>query len=198
MTKLIAITGGIGAGKSTFSKEVLKRNLSLLDSDEQVAKIYKKPSKDFLKVLKETKLISSRNQKKINKKHIANTVFSNNKTKKKLEKYIFKILRLQRKDFIRKQKKLKKKIIFFDIPLLFENKLNNEFDFIISIVSLKKQRYSRVKKNKKMSKSLFNKIIKSQTTDKERKKKSDVVLKNNGKIDDYKKNINRLLDKIIL
>ena len=43
MTALIAITGGIGAGKSTFSNEVKKRKLKILDSDMQVDKLYKKP-----------------------------------------------------------------------------------------------------------------------------------------------------------
>ena len=36
MTVFIAITGGIGAGKSTFSNEVKKRKLNILDSDKQV------------------------------------------------------------------------------------------------------------------------------------------------------------------
>ena len=52
MTTLIAITGGIGSGKSTFSKEVVKRGFKLIDSDKQVDKIYKKPSKEFLRFLK--------------------------------------------------------------------------------------------------------------------------------------------------
>ena len=42
MTFLIAITGGIGAGKSTFSNEVKKRKLKILDSDMQVDTLYKK------------------------------------------------------------------------------------------------------------------------------------------------------------
>ena len=45
MTIMVGITGGIGSGKSTFSKQILKRKLLLLDSDEQVSKLYKKPKK---------------------------------------------------------------------------------------------------------------------------------------------------------
>ena len=48
MTLTVAITGGIGAGKSTFSNEVLKKKLKLFDSDKQVHKIYKTPKKNFL------------------------------------------------------------------------------------------------------------------------------------------------------
>ena len=49
MTRIIGITGGIGSGKSTFSKQVKKRGLRLLDSDEQVSLIYKKPNKRRIK-----------------------------------------------------------------------------------------------------------------------------------------------------
>ena len=42
MTLIVAITGGIGSGKSTFSKEIKKRRLKLLDSDKEVSLIYKK------------------------------------------------------------------------------------------------------------------------------------------------------------
>ncbi len=198
MTKLVAITGGIGSGKSTFSKEVTKRRINLLDSDEQVANIYKKPNKSFLSFLKQIELQKSIYNKKINKKIISEIIFSNTKIRKRLEKYIFNMVRSQRKTFIKKNIKMNKKIIFFDIPLLFENKLDKQFDLVISIISTKKERYKRLKKHKKISKILFNKIIKAQTTDVVRIEKSDIVIKNNGNIDDYKKNINKILDKIIL
>ena len=51
MTLIVAITGGIGSGKSTFSKEIKKRRLKLLDSDKEVSLIYKNPNKDFLNYL---------------------------------------------------------------------------------------------------------------------------------------------------
>ena len=77
MTLLVAITGGIGSGKSTFSKEVLKRKLKLLDSDKQVNLIYSKPSKDFKNYLKKIGLGSALLKNKINKKTISEVIFFN-------------------------------------------------------------------------------------------------------------------------
>ena len=42
MTKTIAITGGIGSGKSTFCSKLKEKGFKIHSSDEQVAKIYKK------------------------------------------------------------------------------------------------------------------------------------------------------------
>ena len=193
MTTVVAITGGIGSGKSTFSNEVKKRGFKLIDSDQQVATIYKKPTKNFLKFLMKIGLGDSVKNNKINKKKILNKIFINKSIKLSLEKYLFKIVRKERDTFIKKEKRLKTKIVFVDIPLLFENHLSGDFDIIISIISSKKERYKRLKKTKKMNKNLFDKIIKSQTTDLERKNKSDIVLVNNKKIIEYLKKINKTI-----
>ncbi len=107
MTKLIAITGGIGSGKSTFSNEILKKGYKLLDSDKQVDLIYKKPTKKFLNFLKKIHLKKSIHRGKINKKYIAKVVFSNHNIRKRLEKYIFTLVRRDRDLFIKKEKKEK-------------------------------------------------------------------------------------------
>ena len=195
MTLLVAITGGIGSGKSTFSNQVIKRKLKLQDSDVEVAKLYEKPNKNFINHLVKIGLGSSIQNKKINKKVIAETIFSNKEIKTNLEKYIFQIIRKKRLQFIKKE--TKQKIIFFDIPLLFENNLGNNFDIIISILSNKKERLKRLKKSKKISKELFQKIVKLQTKDTVRKAGSDIVIHNNKTMINYLKNVNKVLDKII-
>ena len=197
MTLLIAITGGIGSGKSTFSNEVLKKNLTLLDSDKQVSKIYKKPSKSFLVYLKQIGLEKAISNKRINKTKIRDIIFNDHKIRKKLENYIFNLVRKERQNFIKKHKKIKTKIVFFDIPLLFENNLADNFDIIISIISSKKERLKRLKSSKKIPVGVFNKIIKSQTSDVVRKKNSDIVINNNSSMENFTKKINKTL-KVIL
>ena len=198
MTIIVGITGGIGSGKSTLSKEIRKKNFKLLDSDEIVANIYNKPTKSFIKYLKKIELGNSIKGKKINKKQISNVIFSNNNIKSKLEDYIFKIVRKKREIFIKNEKKRKTNIIFLDIPLLFENNLNKSFNIIISVISSKKERYKRLKISKNMSKEMFNKIIKSQTSDIVRKRKSDIIIINNSTMEFYIKKINNILEKIVL
>lgn len=197
MTTLIAITGGIGSGKSTLSEQIKKRGLSLLDSDAEVGKLYIKPNKKFLSYLKKIKLGGSIKKGKINKKFISEKIFSDKLIKEKLEKYIFKIVRDNRRDFIKKQKNKKTKFVFLDIPLLFENNLSKNFDIIICSISSRKARYKRLKKSKKMPIKTFKKIIKSQTTDVERKKKSDIVIYNEDSKKNYIKKVNKILDNIM-
>ena len=196
MTKTIAITGGIGSGKSTFCSKLKEKGFKIHSSDEQVAKIYKNPEKKFVTYLRTIGLSKSISKKKIDKKIISKIIFENKHIRKKLELYIFKIVRKKRSDFIKQEKQKKTKLIFIDIPLLFENNLEKQFNKVISIIASKRVRLKRLKKTRKMTENQFKNITRSQTSDVIRKKKSDYVIYNNSTLKDYKIKINKLISKL--
>ena len=128
MTKTIAITGGIGSGKSTFCSKLKEKGFKIHSSDEQVAKIYKNPEKKFVTYLRTIGLSKSISKKNIDKKIISKIIFENKQIRKKLELYIFKIVRKKRSDFIKKEKqsfltsgskKIKDKINLTENPEIF-------------------------------------------------------------------------------
>ena len=197
MTKLVGITGGIGSGKTTFSNYLKKLGYLVHESDVVVSEIYTKPTKQFLRFIQEQISQDAVNHNKINKAEIANVIFSNNKIKKLLERSIHKKVQDSREAFIKKNTKKKNKIIFADIPLLFENRLEKRFDLVICMISSKKNRTKRVLKNKKFTKKNLNKIFKSQITDKERKKRSQIVIINNTTQKDFIFNAKKVLTSLI-
>ncbi|MDC1047241.1 dephospho-CoA kinase [Alphaproteobacteria bacterium] len=197
MTKIVGITGGIGSGKTTVSKHLKKLGFLVHESDAVVSEIYTKPKKQFLSFIKEKISQDAVKKNKINKAEIANVIFSNKAIKKLLEKHIHKEVQLSREAFIKKNTKKKKKIIFADIPLLFENKLEKRFDLVICIISSKKNRIKRVLKNKKFTKKNLNKIFKAQITDKERKKRSQMIINNNKTKKNFIFNVEKVLTNLI-
>ena len=197
MTKLVGITGGIGSGKTTLSNHLKKLGYLVHESDVVVSEMYTKPKKQFLSFIKEKISKNAVNHNKINKKEIANVIFNNKAIKKLLETRIHKEVKNSRDAFIKKNKKNKNKLIFADIPLLFENKLEKGFDLVICIISLKKNRIKRVFENKKFTKENLNKIFKAQTTDKERKKRSQIIINNNKTKKDFIFSIEKVLTGLI-
>ena len=196
MTQIIAITGGIGSGKSTFCSKLKEKGFKIHSSDEQVAKIYKNPEKKFVTYLRTIGLSKSISKKNIDKKIISKIIFENKQIRKKLELYIFKIVRRKRSDFIKQEKQKKTRLIFIDIPLLFENNLEKQFNKVISIIASKRVRLKRLKKTRKITENQFKNITRSQTSDVIRKKKSDYVIYNNSTLKDYKIKINKLISKL--
>ncbi len=196
MTKIIAITGGIGSGKSTLCSKLKDKGFKIHSSDEQVAKIYKNPDKKFFTYLRTIGLSKSISKKNIDKNIISKIIFENKQIRKKLELYIFKIVRKKRSNFIKQEKEKKTRLIFIDIPLLFENNLEKQFHKVISIIASKQVRLKRLKKTRKMTETQFKNIIKFQTSDVIRKNKSDYVIYNNSTLKDYKTKINKLINKL--
>ena len=129
--------------------------------------------KKFVTYLRTIGLSKSISKKNIDKKIISKIIFENKHIRKKLELFIFKIIRKKRSDFIKKEKQKKTKLIFIDIPLLFENNLEKQFNTVISIIASKRVRLKRLKKTRKMTENQFKNITRSQTSDVIRKKKSD-------------------------
>ena len=68
---------------------------------------------------------------------------------------------------------------------------------VICIISSKKNRIKRVLKNKKFTKKTLNKILKAQTTDKERKKRSQIIINNNKTKKDFIFSIEKALTGLI-
>ena len=197
MTKIVAITGGIGSGKTTISKYLKKNNFAVHESDSTVSQIYKKPNKLFLSFLKKnvSKEVVIRN--KIDKQKIAEIIFNDKKTKQKLENYIHKEVKKSRDSFVKKNIKNKKNLIFVDIPLLFENKLEKNFDKVLCVIAKKKIRIERVLRNKKFTKKTLQKIFKSQVSDKERKARSNITIYNNDTKKDFIFSLEKALIKLL-
>tara|TARA_Y100001970_G_C14191763_1_gene835802 strand:- start:957 stop:1553 length:597 start_codon:yes stop_codon:yes gene_type:complete len=193
MTIVVGITGGVGSGKSTLSTHLKRCGYSVHDSDEEVSLIYKHPTQKFKKILIKVGLKKAIKKTHINKKIIIKKFFEDTKIKKTIEKYLHSEVKKRRNIFIKKQKAKKKDVVFLDIPLLFEKKLDFLFNKIICVVSNKKERQKRIKKSKSISKNIFSEIIKNQTTDKERKKRADYLITNNG----VKKNFIIKADRVI-
>jgi dephospho-CoA kinase len=197
MTKLVGITGGIGSGKTTLSNHLKKLGYLVHESDVVVSEMYTKPKKQFLSFIKEKISKDAVNHNKINKTEITNVIFNNKAIKKLLETHIHKEVQNSRDAFIKKNKNNKKKLIFADIPLLFENKLEKGFDLVICIISLEKNRIKRVLENKKFTKENLNNILKAQTTDKERKERSQIIINNNKTKKDFILSVEKVLKGLI-
>ena len=188
---VVGLTGGIASGKSLVIKHLKKKKILTHDSDEVVRLAYENPSKEFIVFLKDSGFEKSLIQKKINKRKIRDEIFENKKKKTKLEKYLHTKVKESRNIFLNKYKR--KQVVFLDIPLLFENKLQNICTYICSTIAPLKIRKMRALKRPGMNKKLLNAIIRSQVNDIVRRGGSNYII-NTSKT---KKHTHLQVDRII-
>ena len=187
----IALIGNIGSGKSHFAKLF---GFPVFDADNEVAKLYKKSRKCYIKLKK--KLPKYINSFPINKNHLIKAITDSNSNLKKIIKVVHPEIRFKMKKFIRKNKN--KKIILLDVPLLLESKLNEKNDILIFIEAKKIEIIKRLKKRPGFNSKILNKFRKLQLPLEIKKKKSNFIIKNNFNNNLAKKNVKIVLNKILL
>lgn len=139
--KMIAITGGIGSGKS-LALEILKSaGYNTLSSDIIVSDLYK--TRKVKKMLKSIfpNAVSGIINLKVNRKEISTQVFSNDELHKKLT---CAVTPLVLKEIINRAKKIDEPV-FVEVPLLFECDYQTQFDGIMVITRSKQNRVESVK-----------------------------------------------------
>jgi dephospho-CoA kinase len=193
----VGLTGGIASGKSTTTKILKSKKIPVHDSDLVVTDIYEKPNKKFIDFLKRINLKESINKNKIDKKIIREIVFSNKAKKKQLEDRLHLEVKKSRERFLKKQERAKANIVFLDIPLLFEKKLNHICDYVVLLTAPLSIRKKRALKRKGMSVEILNKILKTQLVDGIKKKKANFIINTSGKKSLLSKKIFDIVNEIL-
>ena len=194
----IAITGKIGSGKSTVADIIKDLGYFVFESDREVDKLFNSNNiKNKIKTLFcKIKNLTNKDGS-INKNVLGEYVFSNKNELKNLEDLIYPLLNKERQKFINSKKT--EKILFFDIPLLFEKKLYTEYNFIIYVYVKEKIQRERVLKRKKMNKDKLEKILEAQSYNlKDYQKFISINIDTSNDLDQIKQSLVSFINKNVL
>ena len=182
----IGIVGDIGSGKSYVAQNF---GCPVFNADYEVAKLYQKNKKIFIKLKKSLpKYIFSF---PIEKKEISNAILANKNNLNKIIKIVHIEIKKKMNLFLKKYKN--SKIVILDIPLLLEKKINNDDDILVYVQSKKSSIFKRLKKRKNFNQKLLKKFKIIQLPISYKKKKSNFTIKNNF----TKKSVNDGIKKIL-
>ena len=170
---IIGLTGSVGAGKTETAKFFKRKKVPVFDSDNEVRLLYKK--RIVIRKIKEEFPKAFTNNILIKEK-LAEIVFKDTKRLKTLENIIYKYLKIKRYLWIRKKFREKKKVVVFDVPLLFEKDNVKKYDKIILVICSEKIQKQRVLKRKSWNENRLKLTKKQQYEDKEKKKLAHIVI----------------------
>jgi len=183
--KIIGITGSIASGKSTVAHLMAGKKYPLFSADNIVSNLYKK--KNFNKILVKKFKLSSK--EKI-KNQIKLILKDNKDNLYKLESIIHPFVRKEMIKFIKK----KSKLLFLEIPLLIESKLNMYFDKLVFVEAKKNLRLKRYLK-KKGDLKIFSMLDKRQLSPALKKNTCDYTINNNYSLAILRKNVKNFIKK---
>ena len=192
---ILGLTGGIGSGKSTVSKIFLSMGIKVFDADliakdiletEQVKEeIKEKLGKEFINLKNNS----------VDKELLKKEVFNNSKKLNILNGIVHpRVVDIYIKKYL--EFKDKKEIVIFDVPLLFEVNLERYCDKVIVVDIDLKVQIERIKNRDNIDVALINKIIAAQMSREERNMKADILIENNGSLEELKQKIEKIIKDI--
>jgi len=193
--KKIGLTGIFGSGKTTVASIFKKFGFDVISCDDIVAELL---GKDKIK----KKLVEIfgngvvRNGK-VDKKKIAEMIFTDHEKKEKLENLIHPLVFIRINEEIKGNiDKIKKKgIIVIEIPLLFETKSEKKFDYIIVVNTSVDIIKSRLRE--KFNAREIELRLKNQFPLETKEKNADYVIDNSGPIHQTEKYVREIINKIL-
>ncbi|MBR2069920.1 MAG: dephospho-CoA kinase [Clostridia bacterium] len=183
---LIAITGNIGSGKSTVLKTVKELGFPTLSLDEFTSAAYELQKDNLIKTFGKEIIVNGN----VDRKALAKIVFDDKAKRKQLNELlhpvIFELAFNEAKEY---------PVCFVEVPLLFESGYTDRFDEVWLVVAPKSVLEERVIARDNMTKDEFKKRLSAQITDESKLNLAHYVIKNDGTIEDLKKQTTLLLKR---
>ena len=188
---IIGLTGGIASGKSTIADFFKKENIPVIDADRLVKNIYQTiETKNFIR----TNFPQAIEGNEINFKKLRELVFQDPLSKTSLENQIYQYLPSEfKKAFTSLNNPL---FIVYDVPLLFEKKLDPFIDLSICVYAPRKMQIERLIIRDHSTQEMAEKIIDQQIDIEEKKKHANFVIENTSNLNELEVLFKRLLQEI--
>lgn len=194
----IAITGGIGSGKTAVTDYLTKLGFDIIDADIISRQLTAKNGKALPFIRNNFGNDAFFEDGSLNKEYIRELIFNDIEKKKILEYGTTNLIIKQIEDELVNNENNGKKVVFVAAPLLFEFNMQENYDSVWLIVSNLKNRVKRICNRDNISEEMALKIIASQLDDEIKIKLSDEIISNNEDLDNLYSKIDALLKKYSL
>lgn len=192
MPKVIGLTGGIASGKSTVSELLSVFGFKVVDADKAAREAVKKGSKGLAQVREVFGDEAIDENGKMNRRYMGDLVFNHPEKRLELNAIIHPIVRDIMEE--EKQEYLKQGYnVIMDIPLLFENELENTVDEVWVVYTSESIQMDRLMQRNNLSLEDAKARVYSQISIDKKSRMADHVIDNLGDKLELKQNLERLL-----
>ena len=173
----IGLTGGIGSGKTTIAEIFKSIGIPVFNSDTYGKLLLKNDTSIIHKIINifGEKILTN---KKIDTKKISQIIFNDKEKLKSMNSIIHPIIKNHFKHWLEKQKG---DYVIKESAIIFETKIEKNFDQIILVKAPKNVKIDRIMKRDNISKKLILSIMKNQFSDNFLETKCDYIINNNEK-----------------
>jgi len=187
---LIGLTGSFGSGKSTVSEMFRELGATVVSADELVHEFL--GSREVKEKIRETFGGGVFRGPELDRKELAKRIFASESLRRRLEQILHPLVYEKIKEF---QARNPEKMIIAEIPLLFETGKHKDFDFVILVACPEDLAIKRLEKRGFTRYEALERL-RAQIPLEEKMKHADFIVDNSGSVDETKRQVKKIWDKL--
>ncbi|MDN9008458.1 dephospho-CoA kinase [Brevibacillus laterosporus] len=194
---ILGLTGGIASGKSTVAAMLRERGVTVIDADliaREVVEVGKPAYKGIVKyfgtsVLDETGAL--------NRAVLGEIIFSDREKRMVLNEIVHPEVRKEMRLQATLAQERGERLVFMDIPLLYESKLTYMVDRVVVVYVPESVQFIRLMERDEFDEEQAKKRLRAQMSIEEKRKLANYVIDNQGSRSDTQKQVDELVTSLL-
>ncbi len=180
----VGLTGGIGAGKSEVARRLAELGAQVIDADKLAREVVAPGTEGLAEVVAAFGPEVVGEDGALDRPALGRRVFGDGDARRRLESIIHPRVRARTAELIAAQPP--DAVVVNDVPLLVETGLGRGFDLVVVVLAEEVTRLRRLVEGRGMSEDEARSRIAAQATDEQRRAVADVVLCNDGTLEELR------------
>jgi dephospho-CoA kinase len=195
--KVIAITGGIGSGKSAVAKLFERWGAQTVDADILAREVVEPGSEGFQRVVEKFGPDMVLADGSLNRPKLASIIFSDPEKKALLESLLHPLIRGRWLSQLERLKNSDAPLIAYIVPLFFESTAQMpEIEKVVLISAPEETRIARIMNRDLFPRHIAEQRIRAQLPDSAKIDKSDYVIKNDSSLEQLEARAQEVFDEL--
>jgi dephospho-CoA kinase len=194
--KLVGLTGGIASGKSTVAKILQRLGAAIVNADDLAREVVLPGREAWKEVVAAFGVDILQTDQNLDRQKLRTLIFNQPEARKRLESIIHPRVRALAEERIRQYGAAGYPVVIYEVPLLFEGKLQEWLRPVILVACNLETQTARLQKRDHLARADAEKHIAAQMSLAEKRRLADYVIENNGSLADLERQTRQILEKL--
>jgi len=194
--KLVGLTGGIASGKSTVAEILKRQGAAIINADVLAREVVEPGHQAWTEIVNTFGTAVLQPDRALDRQKLRAIIFDDPDARKKLESIIHPQVRALAEQRIREHAAAGYAVIVYEVPLLFEGNLQEWLRPVILVACDVDTQRNRLQSRDNLSAAQAQKHIDAQMSLEAKRRLADYVIENNGSLEDLKRQVQAVLEKI--
>lgn len=190
----VALTGNVASGKSSVARLWREAGVAVVSADDLARTVTEPGSEGLDEVVDAFGEDVLAQDGRLDRAALRDVVFRDDEARRRLEEILHPRIRALRDAWLEERRAEGARLVVSEIPLLFETEMEGEFDMTVLVDAPRGERLRRLVEDRGLEADEAERIMDAQMDPAEKRRRADLVVENDGTLQDLRTRALVILD----